>query len=1241
MSEKIATFKDLDDIASLDEDTTSGYISGVISSNMCVSKRNFDIVSSKTIAAEGNGLILKDNSDSLEYDSNRLILKKDVQITKTKCTIILSGESKTYHNTASVKCTASVAGKLYWGESKDTMENTIEIDAEVEVNVISRTSVGTTAIYAYFVPTNPIYPTLGGVGDPHASASAEITKANDAGISVTTYSDKTYKGSSQIVAECTDSHGTSEWYIGYTTDPSSTYTYVTWAKANTNLTLTNAGTYYIWKKWIADDDHDNSNEGIKIDAEVTIKKKDVTVTAGGSRKEYDGNAYTYNRATLSGMVNGHTLNSYTCTGSITDVGSVDNIPSDAKIVDANSNDVTANYNITYVNGIITITQRPITFTASNQSKRYDGTALTAANTASVTSGSLVSGHIATFTCSGSRTTVGTSTKTLSDVKINSGTTDVTSNYSITKKNGTLTVSKATPTLTLTGVTKTYDGNIYYASAKASVAGTVYYGTTSGSMQYKISVSANRSVNLTSLGRTTAGTTTVYAYLVPSDSTNYNNSTNVSTRISIGQVPSTLSYTPEDINTYCLNSTSALVKSQIVECLGAQGGGRFDYDVVAYDQEGSIISGFDISKYYLWTIEEGEGVIKGIVTYRRNPMEMTLSDIVCIYLVDGQGVEEYIGLDNHRDVDEPWTHVANTSTDGENILKLAWSADGGEGIDEYTFGGELKMSDVPFDTFAISMPEGLSVGDYNIAITVKQADSNYVYEELTRIFVLSVLPDEHTGVYDGTLSVDSSAILSAGDDSRVITWGAVYTNWKYGGDKVYYSYPSHLRIECDMSETILRYASIDNTTYSNSEQATTSVLTKQSFRDTALPSVTYKISLLSYNGNVVKSINVNAASNTSTLQSTRTEYGTPTISIGDTLTPGASRTTVTCEVWNKDINTYRWTSGYETEREGAATAGTADWSIKRQEFVSKTALAGTGTTIYRFSKNKNTLSHSTMGTNVGTDYVTLTAANADALLEGVTTTGVEKTITVYNGAQHTITSVSLSYTAINAGSTSSKPTVKFNTSYKYLSGATGGTTTGNTWRGGMVSLEYNFTPTFSFSSSTSLATINRSTGVVTWKAANTSSSARYCYVKCTGSLTSEGATSMASTTNVQVKQNGVTGGGTGGDTNTGNTKITFYGSVGTTVPYTVTIDNKTVSIPGTYNVSSSAPLVIVTATNNTSVQKYVTVSCANAVGVTSRMQPTSGQITLNKKGQSGETNLITVFLSRSSTNASVDIYIETN
>ena len=86
-----------------------------------------------------------------------------------------------------------------------------------------------------------------------------------------------------------------------------------------------------------------------------------------------------------------------------------------------------------------IEKKLVTYTASSASRAWNGAALTN-QTASLTSGSLVSGHTATFTITGSQTSVGSSTNTLNSVTIKSGSTDVSSNYSITKVNGTLTVT---------------------------------------------------------------------------------------------------------------------------------------------------------------------------------------------------------------------------------------------------------------------------------------------------------------------------------------------------------------------------------------------------------------------------------------------------------------------------------------------------------------------------------------------------------------------------------------------------------------------------------------------------------------------------------------------------------------------------------------------------------------------------------------------------------------------------------
>ena len=441
------------------------------------------------------------------------------QVGQSDCTLTLTGSTKVYHETATIIGKASVAGIIYWGTSQTSMTQSTSVSANVDTIITNRTSLGTTTIYAYFVPTDKNYKTLGSSSAYHTSASAKITQASDASITITT-SNKTYDGSAQTVVTCDSTHGVSTWALGYATSDSATANSgVTWIEDKTNLSLTNAGTYYIWRRWTADGNHSNTNSGTKIDATVTISKKAATVTAGSTSKTYDGSALTYKNATLSGQVSGHTLGSYTCTGSITNVGSANNVPSAAKIL-SGSTDVTANYNITYKNGTLTVSNASFTVSALNQTYTYTGSAQGAAITVSGLKGS----QTATIKYG---TTSGTYDTTTAP-KITNANEDKTIYWQVTAPNHatqtgsyTITMNKATPTMTLTGTSKTYDGNTYYVSAKASVAGIVYYGTTSATsgMTSNKSVSANTSANLT--GRKDAGTTTVYAYFVPTDGTNYN------------------------------------------------------------------------------------------------------------------------------------------------------------------------------------------------------------------------------------------------------------------------------------------------------------------------------------------------------------------------------------------------------------------------------------------------------------------------------------------------------------------------------------------------------------------------------------------------------------------------------------------------------------------------------------------------------------------------------------------------
>ena len=120
-------------------------------------------------------------------------------------------------------------------------------------------------------------------------------------------------------------------------------------------------------------------------------------------------------------------------------------------VDSNGNQksytvtVTADNNHRFSDGSKTITKscsiskRATTCTATTTSKYYNGSALSA-NSGSCTN--LASGQKETVTATGSITNAGSTTNKYTGATIKSGTTDVSKQYTITGKNGTLTVNRA-------------------------------------------------------------------------------------------------------------------------------------------------------------------------------------------------------------------------------------------------------------------------------------------------------------------------------------------------------------------------------------------------------------------------------------------------------------------------------------------------------------------------------------------------------------------------------------------------------------------------------------------------------------------------------------------------------------------------------------------------------------------------------------------------------------------------------
>jgi hypothetical protein len=97
------------------------------------------------------------------------------------------------------------------------------------------------------------------------------------------------------------------------------------------------------------------------------------------------------------------------------------------------------------------------------------------------------------------------------------------------------------------------------------------------------------------------------------------------------------------------------------------------------------------RYYLWSKIDSD-IPKGVITYKRNPMEMELTDIFGECIVDNDG--KYVSLKETVELDKKnWISIVNTDDDGEDVLKISFIKDN-IGVDVYDFVEEL--TDIPFD-----------------------------------------------------------------------------------------------------------------------------------------------------------------------------------------------------------------------------------------------------------------------------------------------------------------------------------------------------------------------------------------------------------------------------------------------------------------------------------------------------------------------------------------------------------------
>ncbi len=243
----------------------------------------------------------------------------------------------------------------------------------------------------------------------------------------------------------------------------------------------------------------------------TINKADLTVTATGVTKTYDGTLSATGNGSvgvLAGAGAGESVNT-AATQVFTDknfgIGNKTVQASGLTIKDNGNADVTGNYNIAYVdNTTSTINKANVTLSTSDVTKTYDG-GLSASGAVVVTAGQVFAGDSTsggTFAFTDKNFGVGNKTVTTTGVTVGDGVNNANYNVSYAD-NTTSTINKASLVLSTSNVTKTYDGTLAASGTAAVSAGTLFGGDslTGGSFAFTDKNAGNGNKTVTAGGVT--------------------------------------------------------------------------------------------------------------------------------------------------------------------------------------------------------------------------------------------------------------------------------------------------------------------------------------------------------------------------------------------------------------------------------------------------------------------------------------------------------------------------------------------------------------------------------------------------------------------------------------------------------------------------------------------------------------------------------------------------------------------
>lgn len=192
---------------------------------------------------------------------------------------------------------------------------------------------------------------------------------------------------------------------------------------------------------------------------LTVTKRPVQFSSANREKVYDDtpldNGDEKATITSGSLVPTHNFVAQ-FSESITDAGSVDNEFTVA-ILNVLGEDKSGNYEISYVNGTLTVNKRPVQFTSDGAERVYDGTSLECTNKPRMTAGTLADGHDYTPNFTVKVVEAGERDNEFT-VRIADGNgADKTENYDVDCVYGKLIISKRPVTIQTGSDQKVYDG----------------------------------------------------------------------------------------------------------------------------------------------------------------------------------------------------------------------------------------------------------------------------------------------------------------------------------------------------------------------------------------------------------------------------------------------------------------------------------------------------------------------------------------------------------------------------------------------------------------------------------------------------------------------------------------------------------------------------------------------------------------------------------------------------------------